>query len=88
MFYRGSLFPQFTNSFFFGGLRGEGIFRLVLSGNEPYQIASIDRLNVSVGRVRDVVEAADGSIYFTTSNRDGRGEIRSGDDKVYRITPQ
>jgi glucose/arabinose dehydrogenase len=88
MFYRSSLFPQFTNSFFFGGLEGADIYRLVLSTTNPYEITLIDKLNLNVGRVRDVVEAPDGSIYFTTSNRDGRGTLRAGDDKIYRITPK
>jgi len=88
LFYRGSLFPQFTNSFLFSGLRGEGLFRIEIDKDDFYRISVIDKLNISVGRIRDVVEAPDGSIYFTTSNRDGRGQVRSGDDKVYRITPQ
>ena len=88
MFYRSSLFPQFTSSFFFGGLEGEGIYRLVISKENPYVITLIEKLDLNVGRVRDVVEGPDGSIYFTTSNRDGRGQLRAGDDKVYRITPK
>jgi aldose sugar dehydrogenase len=86
MFYRSSLFLQFTNNFFFGGLEGADIYRLVFSTTNPYEITLIDKLNLKVGRVRDVVEAPDGSIYFTTSNRDGRGTLKAGDDKVYRIT--
>jgi glucose/arabinose dehydrogenase len=88
MFYRAELFPQFTNSFFFGGLEGEGIYRLEISANDPYRIDLIDRLNINIGRIREVVEAPDGSIYFATSNRDGRGQLRTGDDKIYRISPQ
>jgi glucose/arabinose dehydrogenase len=37
------------------------------------------------GRVREVVEGPDGYIYFTTSNRDGRGIPASDDDKILRI---
>lgn len=88
LFYKGGLFPQFTNSFFFGGLRGEGLFRIQFDQGDPYQITVIDKMAVAVGRIREVVEAPDGSIYFTTSNRDGRGQVRLRDDKVYRITPQ
>jgi len=38
------------------------------------------------GRIRDVVEASDGTLYVTTSNRDGRALPEHGDDKILRIT--
>ena len=37
------------------------------------------------GRIRDVVEAPDGSLYVLTSNRDGRAIPEPGDDKILRI---
>lgn len=41
------------------------------------------------GRIRDVVEAPDGSLYVATSNRDGRAIPEHGDDKILRIiSPQ
>lgn len=40
------------------------------------------------GRIRDVVEAPDGSLYVTTSNRDGRAIASAGDDKILRIIGQ
>lgn len=43
----------------------------------------------SFGRVRDVIEAPDGSLYVATSNRDGRALPEQGDDKILRIiSPQ
>ena len=33
-----------------------------------------------------VVVGPDGALYFLTNNRDGRGNPRKGDDKIYRIT--
>jgi glucose/arabinose dehydrogenase len=38
------------------------------------------------GRIRDVVEAPDGSLYVATSNRDGRALPEQGDDKILKIT--
>ncbi len=38
------------------------------------------------GRIRDVVEAPDGSLYLLTSNRDGRAIADQSDDKILRIT--
>ncbi|HEX7031995.1 MAG TPA: PQQ-dependent sugar dehydrogenase [Nitrososphaera sp.] len=41
------------------------------------------------GRIRDVVEAPDGSLYVATSNRDGRAIPDASDDKILRIiSPQ
>jgi len=37
------------------------------------------------GRIRDVVEASDGSLYVATSNKDGRAIPEQDDDKILRI---
>ena len=85
MFYRGALFPEFKNNFFFGALKGEAIIRLVLDGR---RVVSQEKLFVKTyGRVREISEAPDGSIYFSTSNRDGRGEPTATDDRILRIVP-
>ena len=39
------------------------------------------------GRIRTVVEGPDGALYALTSNRDGRGSPREGDDRILRIVP-
>ncbi len=42
-------------------------------------------LRGALGRVRTVVRAPDGSLWVASSNRDGRGEPRSGDDRIVRL---
>lgn len=39
------------------------------------------------GRLRTVTPAPDGTLWFTTSNRDGRGSPRDGDDRVLQFQP-
>jgi glucose/arabinose dehydrogenase len=85
MFYRGSAFHEFRGNFFFGCLRGACIVRVVLDGK---RVVSQERLlEGSYGRIRDVAEGPDGSIYFSTSNRDGRGTPASNDDRILKLVP-
>ena len=37
------------------------------------------------GRIRAVTAAPDGSLWIGTSNRDGRGDVRQGDDRIIRL---
>ncbi|OGM28736.1 hypothetical protein A2801_03515 [Candidatus Woesebacteria bacterium RIFCSPHIGHO2_01_FULL_41_10] len=88
LFYKSDLLPQFTNNFFFGGLRGEAIIRVIVSKDNPSQIVAYEKLpNISYGRIREIAEGPDGSIYFATSNRDGRGTPLATDDTIYKISP-
>jgi aldose sugar dehydrogenase len=83
MFYWGATFPLFRGDFFFGTLRGESIIRVRLDGR---RVVSQERLfEGSYGRIREVAESPDGTIYFTTSNRDGRGVPGKDDDRILRL---
>ncbi len=61
--------------------------------SKSYRVESIEglfarsRYNGTYGRLRDAVAGPDGALYVLTSNRDGRGNPRRGDDKILRITP-
>ncbi len=88
-FYRGDVFPQFKHNFLFGTLQGQGIYRAVLDSNNSEIITGHEKIaGIDVGRVREVTEGPDGLIYFTTSNRDGRGSVKAGDDHIYRLVPR
>ncbi|HJS24844.1 MAG TPA: PQQ-dependent sugar dehydrogenase [Pyrinomonadaceae bacterium] len=84
-FYRGSVFPQFKGNFFFGCLRGERVIRVVLDGR---RVVSQENLLQNFGRIREVAEGPDGFLYFSTSNRDGRGRPAQDDDRILRLVPQ
>ena len=52
------------------------------------RVVSQERLfEKQYGRIRDVAEGPDGAIYFSTSNRDGRGSPASDDDRILRLVP-
>ena len=80
-----------SGNLFVGGLRGEQLRRLALeprpgggwrvAGEQPL-------LEKRVGRIRAVKMGPDGHLYIATSNRDGRGTPRAGDDFLFRVVPQ
>jgi glucose/arabinose dehydrogenase len=68
-----------------GALRGDAVLRVRLNGTRARNAAPL--LQGRYGRIRTVVRAPDGSLWVTTSNRDGRGSPRSGDDRIVRLRP-
>jgi glucose/arabinose dehydrogenase len=84
-FYRGSQFPQFKGNFFFGCLVGQRIIRVVTNGRQV--VSQENLLEGKYGRIRDIAEGPDGYIYFSTSNRDGRGSPATDDDRILRLVP-
>ena len=74
-----------TGNFLFATLRGEQLRRLVFRDGRIVSEHAL--LRNRFGRLRTVVEGPDGALYALTSNRDGRGTPRKGDDQILRITP-
>jgi glucose/arabinose dehydrogenase len=85
MVYKGAAFPEFKGNFFFGCLRGERLIRVSLNGKSV--AGQEDLLKDVYGRIREVAEGPDGFIYFSTSNRDGRGSPAKEDDRILRLVP-
>jgi glucose/arabinose dehydrogenase len=85
-FYSGDKFPAFKGNLFVGCLRGKSIIRIALDGRkvikQEYLLESV------YGRIRAIEEGPDGFVYFTTSNRDGRGSPAKDDDRVLRLVPE
>ncbi len=63
---------------FVGGLAGNQIRKINRSTGEETELFT------EYGRIRPLT-LHEGYLYFGTSNRDGRGDPASGDDKIYRI---
>jgi glucose/arabinose dehydrogenase len=94
-FYNGKLLPYLKGDLFVATLRSQSLIRIKLKRVDGrYHVTDIERWfvkddgNGAFGRLRDVVEGPDGALYFLTNNRDGRGNPRRGDDKIYRIGPK
>ncbi len=87
-FYSGSQLSPWQGSLFFTALIGQHLHRVVLTGPQLDQVGSNERLfQGEFGRLRDVAQGTDGFLYFSTSNRDGRGAPASADDRILRIIP-
>ncbi len=86
LFYQGSALPQFRGNLLVACLRGECILRVVLDGS---RVVSQERLlEKKHGRIREVAQAPDGTIYFSTSQHDPpEGQPRPGFDQILRLVP-
>ncbi|WP_300030213.1 PQQ-dependent sugar dehydrogenase [uncultured Roseobacter sp.] len=71
--YSGDMFPAWRGDIFVGSLKFDYISRLEVSGQTAREVAKIE--NSATERVRDIVQAPDGSIWF----------ISVGNGAVYRI---
>jgi glucose/arabinose dehydrogenase len=73
------------NTLFVGALRGQRLWQIPLNGGSLGSPTAV--YEGRYGRIRTVVRAPGGrSLWFTTSNRDGYGTPRSGDDRIYRVS--
>jgi glucose/arabinose dehydrogenase len=61
-------------------LRGQRLWTVPLDGGEPKA-----QLSGRYGRLRTVAVAPDGALWLTTSNTDGRGDPKEGDDRILRF---
>lgn len=68
-------------------LRGTQLQRMIL-GSDGKSIPTVESLfKNELGRIRNVMEGPDGSLYVMTNNRDGRGKPTAEDDQLIRLKP-
>lgn len=73
-----------AGSVWLAALRGQRLWQVPLIGSgvgDPTEL-----LRGEQGRLRTVAAAPDGSLWLVTSNTDGRGSPRRGDDRILRLT--
>lgn len=71
------------DSILIAGLRGERLHQVPLADLK----SSSELWAGEHGRLRDVVQAPDGSLLVLTNNTDGRGDPSAADDRLLRFTP-
>ena len=80
MYYSGDRL-NLESPFVMASLRATNLYQLDFEDGLQSQKSILS----GAGRIRDVAEGADGSIYVITSNTDGKGFPNSKDDKLLRI---
>ena len=80
LFYSGDTL-DFESPFIMASMRSANLYQLDFEEG----LSSQKSILSGVGRVRDVVQGPDGSLYVITSNTDGKGFPDSMDDKLLRI---
>lgn len=86
-FYTGTTMTGFRLDLFVGALAGQHLLRVRFDPNNPNRIAATERLLAGrFGRIRDVINAPDGSLYLCTSNRDGRNTPVAADDRIIKVS--
>lgn len=75
----------YDDRIFFVGLRGSAIYEVVFTSSGEASLS--EYFKDEFGRIRTIVLGPDNMFYIITNNRDGRGSIREGDDKLIRLNP-
>jgi glucose/arabinose dehydrogenase len=75
---------HWRGALYLAALRGERLWRVPVDGQGKTG-APESLLQGTYGRLRTVAVAPDGSLWVATSNRDGRGRVRQGDDRILRF---
>lgn len=86
-FVTGDRLAPWNGHLFFGALRGQHLHHVILGPDGTTVIFHEALFQGVFGRIREVKMGPDGYLYFTTSNRDGRGRPGPEDDRILRIVP-
>ena len=86
-FYTGTTMTGFRLDLFVGTLAGQHLLRVRFDPNNPNRVVATERLLAGrFGRIRDVINAPDGSLYLCTSNRDDRTTPAATDDRIIKLS--
>ncbi len=73
-------------SLWLAALRGATLWEIPLVDGEDTLGQPVAHVAGDYGRLRTVLPSMEGGLLLTTSNTDGRGDVRDGDDRVLSLT--
>ena len=80
--------PQWEGDLFVAALRGQRLWRLEL-GPDGQVTGREELFRDELGRIRNAIQAPDGSLWITTSNLDSYGSpVSDEDDRIIRLAPE
>ncbi|MHB8870512.1 MAG: PQQ-dependent sugar dehydrogenase [Thermoleophilia bacterium] len=87
VFYESDAIPGWRGSLLLVTLKESDLRRLTLTNGTFTAVAEEEVLfDGRFGRLRSIAVGPNGELYVGTSNRDGRGDVLAGDDKILRIS--
>ncbi len=87
-FYTHANIPEWQNSLLVTSLKASSVTALKLSPDGRTVIREELFFQNWFGRLRDICISPDGRVFLAVSNRDGRGTVRTGDDRIVEIVGQ
>jgi len=87
-YYSHSLLPEWDNSILVTSLKVSRLVALKLSGDGRTVVNESQYFQNWFGRLRDLCVSPSGEVYLAVSNRDGRGTVRAGDDRIVKIVAE
>jgi glucose/arabinose dehydrogenase len=70
-------------TFFMAALKGQRLWAIYV--DDAGSASAVEWYTGVYGRLRDVTEGPDGSLWVLTNNTDGRGDPRDGDDRILQV---
>lgn len=85
-YYGNSLIQEWNNSLLLVSLKASRLTVLKLNDEGDSIVSSVDYFNNWWGRLRDVCVSPAGKVFLASSNKDGRGIIKPGDDRIIQLS--